>query len=144
GVGDGVEILRTGVPGGSHASVAPHRDDIPDEEREGPVDVLVLRDVADLPRATRLCRREPGEAHASVLGADDPHDGLEEGRLARAVHADEPAYPPALDAQARPVEGRHPAVAHRDVRDVDRGSGHRAPPVSPVTMTSASWRMRSR
>src|SRR5690606_23753958 len=128
----------------AHRAVPAGHHDLAHGERERPVDVLALRHV----------RRDAGlpgdggwvtvDLDAAAVEPDRAGDGLEQRRLARPVHADEPADAAGRQLQARPVEGSDVAVADGDVVHPQGRRAHPVPPVSPRTMVAASWRMRSR
>ncbi|BDH58847.1 hypothetical protein MTP03_37860 [Tsukamurella sp. PLM1] len=131
-----------------HPAVPPRHHDVPHRDREAPVHVLRLRHIADGAVAPGPRRRRPVDEDPPGLRLDQPHDGLEQRRFARAVHADEAAHGAAAQGERRAVEGDRVAVAHGDVVDGDgpnRPGRHQgALPVSPVTIVRVSCRSRSR
>src|SRR5690606_1999189 len=86
---DRLAILRARPPQPAHAAVAAHHHDILDQYREVPVHFLALRDIGDEIGAQRRLGRTAENADASGGERDETHDGLEQGRLAGAVDADE-------------------------------------------------------
>lgn len=141
---DGGAIPLAGPARQAHPPVAPGHHHVAHGEREGPVDVLALGDVADRARLPGGRWADPVEQDPAALWAEHPHDRLEERRLARAVHPDEPAHPSRANREARPVECRHCSVSHGDPVDADCCVVHCYLPVSPSMIVVASCLMRSR
>ena len=87
----GSPVSLGGAAGEALVSVAAHHHHVPHGQRELPVHVLTLRDVADPALLARLCRRCAVDQHAPGVGLDHAHDGLEQRGFPGAVHADQAA-----------------------------------------------------
>ncbi|GAA3415724.1 hypothetical protein GCM10018952_41260 [Streptosporangium vulgare] len=79
-----------------------------------------------MPSRTTSCGPDAGqvgvaEGDGAGVGAVDPRDAVEQGRLPGAVGTDEPADLSGGDGEADPVQGRDAAEAERHVRDREGG-----------------------
>ncbi len=74
-----------------HVAIAAHHHHVLNEDGKVPVDFLTLRDVSHITALERLSCGQARDMHLAVTRVDEPHDGLEEGRLAAAVDTDETA-----------------------------------------------------
>ena len=138
-----------------HVAIAAHHHHVLDENREVPVDVLALRHIGDdvlfqrgIDRLAENCDLAPGEA-------DEPHDRLEQGGFAAAVHPDERGDRACRDFESRIAQGGVTvAVGDGRVSDGESGSrirgrgieeriDHRAHCARPFAIVSDVTRRRS-
>lgn len=121
------------VPAGHH--------DLAYADGEVPVDGLGLGYVRHLCPATGRCRQRPADGYPAAGRPHQPHHGLEQGRLSRAVRSHEAADHARIQCERDTLERQNGVVPHGEVVDVERGRAHR---VSPETIVETSWRSRSR
>ena len=129
-VGDAKTVKRGGnrlAVGGTraaqhpHVAITPQHDDIFHQNREMPVDILALRHISDAVVPHRLHDRQPIDAHAARLRADDAHDGVEQRRFTRTIHADKGANGAPLQGETDVADGLVAVrVRHTDVLDRER------------------------
>jgi hypothetical protein len=108
----------------AHVAVAAHHHHVLDQHREGPVDLLGLRHISHQVLPEGLPDRPPEQPDFAPGGRHEAHDGLEQGRLAGTVHADERGDRAARDLEAGVVKRRVTvAEGHGQVAGKDTAAG---------------------
>ena len=143
GLIDGVLIATVRAACKAHVAVAAGHDDFAHGDWELPIHLFALRDVSDYLGLACGGGVRAVDLHCARIGFDQPHDRLEQGGFARAIHADEPAGAARGDGDAGLAQGLHVAVADGHAFDADRGR-HEACPVRPSMMAEESCLIRSR
>ena len=119
--GNRVAVGRTRTAQHAHVAVSPQHDDIFHQNREMPVDILALRHISDAVLPHRLRDRQPIDAHAARLRADDAHDGVKQRRFAGTINADKGANGAPLQGETDVADGLVAVrVRHTDVLDRER------------------------
>src|SRR5690606_1547107 len=86
---DDLAIDRAGPTGQAELAEAARHDDLAHRDGEVPVDRLLLRKVRDESRLACLQRGPAEDLDAARTRLEPAHDGVEQARLARTVHADQ-------------------------------------------------------
>jgi len=102
-------------------------DELDRQRRKAGVGRLQLRDVADRARR-RLPWVAPEKGDPAPVGADEPEERPEKGRLAGAVRPDDRQRAPLGQIERDRLDGETVAVADREVFDGDGGVAHGDPP----------------
>ena len=104
-----------------HVAVAPQHDDIFHQNREMPVDILALRHIGNAVLAHRLHHRQPIDAHAARLRADDAHDGVKQRRFTGTINAYQGAHGAPLQGESDIADGLVTVrISHADMLNRER------------------------
>jgi len=121
GLGHRLPVGGPGAPGESQRAVAAHHHDFPHRDWKVPIHRFRLWNVRDLVGQPRPFGSAVEQADAARVQPGEPHQRVEEGRLARPVHAEQPHDLATADGESDVVERGHVAVAHGHVAHFDRG-----------------------
>ena len=113
-------VLAAQAADPARRGVAAHLDDLADRDREVPVDGLALGHVGHPPH--RLAGAGgPRTVDATGVGGHEPERGAQQGRLARAVRADDGRHGARRERGVDVPEHRSGPVGHGHVRELERG-----------------------
>src|SRR5262245_52347608 len=114
-------MTRSRSPHPAGLPVRAHEYNVHRRRREIPVHGPTLRNIPDLFSLFTIGPAE--DPHGASDRADQPEDGLEKSRLARAVRPDDSHEHPLRDGQIDVPQNRLVAVGDRQILDLHSGSG---------------------
>ena len=114
---DRLLIGGTQPTGDAQPAVPPHRHDLTHRDGKAPVYFFALRHIADNAVFTSKVWFFARDLHGSGMRGDNAHDGFEEGRFSRTVHADQSAYTPGTKLESSLVQGAHGSIMDAQIFD---------------------------